>query len=121
MSDLVVRCGAALLLDHQNCSCGGRDQMLDLVPLPGSASWDFRAVKCINVDLILVCGMLLYYVCIFFLIGKKARAFQELEFIKLVNKLKHWLLFFPSESGYNPRPYELHPFLLCHEDKSSST
>lgn len=33
----------------------------------------------------------------FFLIGKKARAFQELEFIKLVNKLKHWLLFPESQ------------------------
>lgn len=65
MSDLVVRCGAALLLDHQNCSCGGRDQILDLVPLPGSARWDFRAVRRINVDLILVCGMLLYYVCVY--------------------------------------------------------
>lgn len=33
----------------------------------------------------------------FFLIGKKARAFQELEFINLVIKLKHWLLFPESQ------------------------
>lgn len=66
MSDLVVRCAATLLLDHQSCSCGGRDQTLDLVPLPGFARWGFRAVRRINVDLILVCGMLLYFVCIYF-------------------------------------------------------
>lgn len=39
----------------------------------------------------------MYVYFFFFLIGKKPCAFQELGFIKLVNKLKHWLLFPESQ------------------------
>lgn len=87
-----------------------------------------RYCRCIDVSLILVCGMLVFsYVCIYFFPYwlKKAHTFQALELILFekigeVKELKHWLLS-PESQDTIQGLMNCTLFLLCYSDKSSST
>lgn len=129
-----MNCGAASLLDHQNCCCGGGFQRRVLVSLWCSTKQiviaKFQVFMFIFKSGVWnACIFLFMYLFIFFpswlkkiaLTWTVFSAFQDLADVNLSlckktnkkqqkkDKLEH---LFSQESGYNLMPYDLHPFLI---------
>lgn len=132
-SIFVTYCGAALLLDHQNCCRGDFWDGVWFSFLMSYKSWlllqEFQVQRCLCSSSIRCaeCLLDLFYVFIsffFFLIDKKKKKMYCSNLNKFLHskiwpcdhlvkyiKLEH-LFMFSQESGYNLMPYDLHPFLI---------
>lgn len=148
VSNFVMNCGAASLLDHQNCCCGGgggRFQRRGLVSLWCSTKQiviaKFQVFMFIFKSGVWnACIILFMYLFIFFPSWLKKdrsnvnrffciprfgrRQYLSVKKKKKKDKLEH---LFSQESGYNLMPYDLHPFLIfctsrqSRQKKGSST